>query len=84
MPPTALSGSPASRRGRRSFAEAGTPFGDGKDPLIKRETLELVRAYYKIGHRGVRKRIHEVVLATGRASPAETPGDGKTRRRARG
>ena len=78
MPPTALSGSLALRRGRQSFAEAGTPFGDGKDPLIKRETLD------KIGHRGVRKRIHEVVLATGRASPAETPGDGKTRRRAHG
>jgi hypothetical protein len=78
MPPTALSG-----RGRRGVAEAGTPFGGGKDPLIKRETLELVRACYKIGHRGMRQRLHEMVLAMGRASPVETPGDGKTRRRAR-
>ena len=32
----------------RGFGEAGTPFEQEKDPLIKRETLELVRAYYKI------------------------------------
>jgi hypothetical protein len=39
---------PMSGRGRKGFAEAGTPFEQEKDPLIQRETLELVRAYYKI------------------------------------
>jgi hypothetical protein len=28
------------------LGEAGTPFEQEKDSLIKRETLELVRAYY--------------------------------------
>ena len=48
MPSNALSGRPMSGRGRKGFGEAGTPFEQEKDPLIKRETLELVRAYYKI------------------------------------
>ena len=30
------------------------------DPMAKRETLELVRAYYKIGDPAVRKRIFEL------------------------
>jgi hypothetical protein len=33
------------------------PIHVSKDPLIKRETLELVRAYYKIREARVRKRI---------------------------
>lgn len=32
-----------------------------KDPLARRETLELVRAYYKIGQPAVRKRIFELI-----------------------
>ena len=52
MPSNALSGRPMSGRGRKGFGEAGTPFEQEKDPLIKRETLELVRAYYKIREAG--------------------------------
>jgi transcriptional regulator with XRE-family HTH domain len=48
MPANALSGRPMSGRGRKGFGEDGTPFAQEKDPLIKRETLELVCAYYKI------------------------------------
>jgi len=60
MPSNALSGRPMSGRGRKGgFGEAGTPFEQEKDPLIKRETLELVRAYYKIREGRVRKRIFE-------------------------
>ena len=33
------------------------PFEQEKDPLIKRETLELGRSYYKIREARVRKRI---------------------------
>jgi transcriptional regulator with XRE-family HTH domain len=33
------------------------------DPLIKRETLELVRAYYKIAASRVRKRVFELTKA---------------------
>ena len=32
-----------------------------QDPMIKRETLELVRAYYKITSPTVRKRIYELI-----------------------
>src|SRR5262249_26895896 len=71
MPANALSGRAMSGRGRKNLGEAGTPFEQDKDPLIKRETLELVRAYYKIREARVRKRIFEMVKAVGAASLAE-------------
>lgn len=71
MPSNALAGRPMSGRGRKSFGEAGTPFEQDKDPLIKRETLELVRGYYKIREARVRKRIYEMVKAVGAASHAD-------------
>src|SRR5437899_12841426 len=71
MPANALAGRPMSGRGRKGFGEAGTPFEQEKDPLIKRETLELVRAYYKIREASVRKRIFEMVKAMGAASHAD-------------
>ena len=74
MPTNSLSG-----RGRNHFGEAGTPFEQDKDPLIKRETLELVRAYYKIREGRVRKRIFEMVKAVGAASHAEVLGGRKGR-----
>jgi transcriptional regulator with XRE-family HTH domain len=74
MPSNALSGRPISGRGRKGFGEAGTPFEQEKDPLIKRETLELVRAYYKIREAQVRKRIFEMVKTVGAASHAEVLG----------
>jgi len=54
-------------RGKSARKEA-TPFEHERDPLIKRETLELVRAYYKIREPKVRKRIFETVKALGAAS----------------
>lgn len=36
------------------------------DPLAKRETLELVRAYYRIADPAVRKRVFELTKALGR------------------
>ncbi|GEP61350.1 hypothetical protein [Reyranella soli] len=50
------------------------------DPLIKRETLELVRAYYKIRAGRVRKRIFEMVKAMGAASPAAVQSGRKPRK----
>ena len=79
MPVNVLVG-PRRGRGRKSsgFAEEGTPFEDEKDPLAKRETLELVRAYYKIDEAKVRKRIFEMVKAVGAASRAhKLSGTGK-------
>ena len=81
MPSNALAGRPMSGRGRKGgFGEAGTPFEDEKDPLIKRETLELVRGYYKIREARVRKRIFEMVKAIGVASAAEVPAANKKKR----
>lgn len=44
-----------------------------RDPLTKRETLELVRAYYRITDPGVRKRLFE--LAKSLAAPATASAD---------
>ena len=40
---------------------------DEKDPMIKRETLELVRAYYRIADPAVRKRLAELTKAVARS-----------------
>jgi len=53
------------------FAENG-PEGFGTpaapDPMIKRETLELVRAYYRITDPHVRKKVFEMVKAIGKTT----------------
>lgn len=48
-----------------------------KDPLTRRETLELVRAYYKVGGSAVRKRVFELVksLAKNSAKKYENSND---------
>src|SRR3546814_9114476 len=53
------------------------------DPMVKRETLELVRAYYKIGEPGVRKRLFEMTKALAVASGGKTskPDDRSEERR---
>jgi len=58
-----------SGRGRK-VGEASARFEQEKDPMIKRETLELVRAYYKIRECRVRKRMFDMVKAVGAASYA--------------
>ena len=60
--PTEVSG------GHTGHAEPGKPFEH--NPFTKRETLELVRAYHKIGDRGVRKRVFELVKAIAADSEA--------------
>ena len=65
MPSNALSGRPMSGHGSKGFGEAGTPFEQEKDPMIRRDTIELVRAYCKIREARVRKRIFETVKAVG-------------------
>ena len=51
--------------GRRyaGFAEMQEGFGD--DTLNRRETLELVRAYYRITDPAVRKRVFELIKSMG-------------------
>ena len=55
--------SPAQIKG---MAEDPVPYE--LDPMAKRETLELVRAYYKIADPQVRKRLFEMTKALGAAS----------------
>ena len=41
---------------------------NGKDPVSKRETLELVRNYYRVGDPRVRKRLFELVKSISKQS----------------
>ena len=62
--PTAVAASSPTLGGGR----AKKPPNYEPDPLAKRETLELVRAYYKITNPQVRKRLYEMVKALGAAA----------------
>jgi len=53
-------GSPSRRAGGSDSAD---PFGD--DTLSRRETLELVRAYYRITDPSVRKRVFDLIKSMG-------------------
>lgn len=63
MPDTVAASSPAQIRG---MAEAPAEYS-GADPMAKRETLELVRAYYRIRDPQVRKRLFEMAKTLGAA-----------------
>ena len=63
MPEAIASGSGATSRGAPDGAEMFDP-----DIVSKRETLELVRAYYKIENPQVRKRLFEMVKALGKSA----------------
>lgn len=55
----------AARSPGQSRGLAQDPVTFEPNPMIKRETLELVRAYYKIDDSNVRKRLFEMVKALG-------------------
>jgi transcriptional regulator with XRE-family HTH domain len=57
--PDALGGNTGAARRALGFADAQDSFED--DTLHRRETLELVRAYYRITDPSVRKRVFELV-----------------------
>lgn len=70
--PEGLQDTPVSGpRGRTyGFSEAQEPFGAGLDDhMTKRETLELVRAYYRITDPAVRKRVFDLIKIL---APADT------------
>ncbi len=58
MPSEVAARSPAQRR-----RKAKAPPSYERDPLAKLETLQLVRAYYKISDSQVRKRLNELIKA---------------------
>ena len=59
MSEATMRGSP--RRVARGVDSGTGEGGDHKDPMARRETLELVRAYYTIEQPTVRKRVSEMV-----------------------
>jgi transcriptional regulator with XRE-family HTH domain len=64
--PEAVGGALGSGYALRGLAEEGVAFDYDDDaalPLDRRETLELVRAYYRIGDAAVRKRLFELAKA---------------------
>ncbi len=63
MPGDVAASSPAQTRGMSE-----EPVSYELDPMAKRETLELVRAYYKITDPNVRKRLFELTKALGAAA----------------
>jgi transcriptional regulator with XRE-family HTH domain len=66
MPAGVASKSPAQMRGLAEPIDTFEP-----DIAAKRETLELVRAYYKISNPHLRKRLFEMVKALGAASEGQ-------------
>ena len=62
MPADVAASPPAHSRGM-----AEEPVSYELDPMAKRETLELVRAYYKIEDVNARKRVYELIKAVGAA-----------------
>ena len=63
MPDEVADSSPAQRR---RMAEERPSYD--LDPIAKRETLELVRAYYKISNPQIRKRLYEMTKAIAAAN----------------
>jgi transcriptional regulator with XRE-family HTH domain len=59
----------ATARTGSGYAEAAAPDYE-PDTLAKRETLELVRAYYKIRHPRVRKKVFDLAKALARSEDA--------------
>ncbi len=57
--PESIGGVRPPTRGPGGLADAQDGFGD--DTLSRRETLELVRAYYRITDPGVRKRVFDLI-----------------------
>ena len=52
------------------FAEAQDSFGGGDDLFTRKETVDLVRAYYRINETTVRKRMLDLIKSMG---PADRP-----------
>ena len=67
--PDALAAQPGAgrRRGIPGMSETQEGFGD--DTLSRRETLELVRAYYRITDASIRKRVFELIKSMGPGEP---------------
>lgn len=64
-----LSPSYSKSKGKKNLAEAQAEYDH--DPMAKRETLELVRSYYKIKDPRVRRRVFELTKQLGKSLSGE-------------
>ncbi len=67
MPIAVAANSPAQSGGKAKKPPSYKP-----DPMAKRETLELVRAYYKITDPEIRKRVYEMTKTLGAAASKDS------------
>ncbi|MCH9052980.1 MAG: helix-turn-helix transcriptional regulator [Proteobacteria bacterium] len=67
MPTAVAASSPTLGRGKAKKLPSYEP-----DPMATRETLELVRAYYKIKDAEIRKRLRELIKALGAAASKDS------------
>ncbi len=67
MPTAVAASSPAQGGGRAKKPPSHEP-----DPMARRETLELVRAHYKISDPKIRKRLFELAKAAGAAASKDS------------
>ncbi len=63
--PDSLTASFGGQTGRRPASFADQPEGFADDTLNRRETLELVRAYYRITDPAIRKRVFDLIKSMG-------------------
>jgi transcriptional regulator with XRE-family HTH domain len=66
MPDSLMGGMAGARRGT-GLPEGQDPFGE--DAMTRRETLELVRAYYRITDPNQRKKVFDLIKALGPVEP---------------
>ena len=59
--PDSVSGAVAGHSGRRGAGLGDLPDSVAEDTMSRRETLELVRAYYRITDSAVRKRVFDLI-----------------------
>ena len=70
-PLASLHGTHQATRATGGFSEVQDGCGGDQDEVMnQRETLELVRAYYRINEPAVRKRIFELIKSMGSADPS--------------
>lgn len=67
-----MTGQPPPPNRKQALAEAASSYQHGPafegDPMARRETLELVRAYYKINEAPVRKRLFELTKSLAKSA----------------
>ncbi len=69
--PYAAAGARSSTQQASGFAEAQDGFGGADDVFTRKETVDLVRAYYRISELPVRKRVLDLIKSMGPGEKAE-------------